>query len=149
MVSREGDSQRDISQRAAAFGSDSPAKVQKRREAIGQLRQAGLPIVVGSDSGNWPLMSYFFHGPTTLREIELLGESGFPAMEAIQAATATPARMLDLHEEIGTVEVGKQADLVVVREDPLEGLRALRSVAWTVQRGIARTPREWMDAGDP
>ena len=109
-----------------------------------KLHGAGIPIVVGTDSGNWPLMPSEFHGPTTLREMQLLGEAGLPAMTVIQAATQLPAKMLGLSDEIGSVEVGRQADLMLVRGNPDEDLRALRNVAWTVKGGIARSPKEWM-----
>ena len=109
-----------------------------------KFHDAGIPIVVGTDSGNWPLMPSEFHGPTTLREIELLGESGLSAMEAIQAATLIPARMLGVADEIGTIEVGKQADLTIVRGNPLHDLSTLQNVEWTVKGGIAKSPREWM-----
>lgn len=45
---------------------------------------------------------------------------------------------------IGSVEVGKQADLIVVRGNPLENLSALRKLMWTIKDGEARTPTEWM-----
>jgi imidazolonepropionase-like amidohydrolase len=52
--------------------------------------------------------------------------------------------MLGLEREIGTVEVGRRADLVIVGHDPWRSLRALRKVRWTVKDGVARTPREWL-----
>ncbi|MGH7785343.1 MAG: hypothetical protein ACRERC_00660 [Candidatus Binatia bacterium] len=52
--------------------------------------------------------------------------------------------MLGRQAEIGTVEVGKRADLLIVDGDPLTDLRALRRVRWTVRDGIAKTPAEWM-----
>jgi hypothetical protein len=52
--------------------------------------------------------------------------------------------MLGRETEIGTIEVGKRADLVVVDGDPLADLRALRRIRWTVKDGLARTPQEWM-----
>jgi imidazolonepropionase-like amidohydrolase len=79
-----------------------------------------------------------------VREIELLGDAGFSPSGAIEAATRTPARMLGLETEIGTVEPGKRADLLIVGGDPLEDLRALRKVLWTVKDGVAHTPAEWM-----
>ena len=55
--------------------------------------------------------------------------------------------MLGLGAELGTVEAGKRADLVVVRDDPLRDLRALRTIRWTIRDGVARTPDEWMGRG--
>ena len=105
---------------------------------------AGIPLVLGSDSGIWPIVPYELHGVTTLREIERLAQSGLTQAEALAAATQMPARMLALGTEIGTIEPGKRADLVIVRGDPLLDLRALRRVEWTVKDGVARTPAEWM-----
>jgi hypothetical protein len=132
---------------AVADGIDSNLynSLAEWQASVRKLHGAGIPVVMGTDSGNWPLIPYEFHGPTTLREIELLGNSGLSAMEAIQASTVLPARMLGLSTEIGSVEVGKQADLTLVEGNPLEDLRALRNIHWTVKGGIAKSPREWMD----
>ena len=54
--------------------------------------------------------------------------------------------MLGMDAELGTVEVGRRADLVIVRGDPLQNLGALRTIRWTVPHGVARTPEEWMSA---
>jgi len=119
------------------------------QQAVRRLQAAGVPIVAGSDSGNWPIDPYHFHGPTTLREIQLLGAAGVPPADALASATRIPARMLGLSDEIGTVEVGKRADLVIVREDPLKDLGVLRTVEWTLQDGVAHTPEEWMGSEPP
>ncbi|HKE10219.1 MAG TPA: amidohydrolase family protein [Myxococcota bacterium] len=119
-------------------------RLQSSQQAARRFADAGVPIIVGSDSGNWPIVPYQFHGPTTLREIELLGQAGFAPMDVIASATRTPATMLGLEQEIGTVTVGKRADLVIVRDDPLQDLRALRTVQWTIKDGVARSPSEWM-----
>jgi imidazolonepropionase-like amidohydrolase len=116
------------------------------QHAVRILWRAGVPIVVGSDSGNWPIVPYQFHGPTTLREVELLWRAGLPPSAALAAATVVPAKMLALDGEIGTIEVGKRADLVVLRKDPLRDLRNLRAIRWTVHDGVARTPAGWMSA---
>jgi len=114
------------------------------QQAARRFADAGVPIVIGSDSGNWPIVPYQFHGPTTLREIELLGQAGFTQMEAIESATRVPATMLGLDREIGTVVVGKHGDLVIVRDDPLKDLHALHSVQWTIKDGVVRSPSQWM-----
>ena len=112
---------------------------------IRKLYEAGVPIVAATDAPSpWPWAIFNFHGPTTLREIELLGDAGLPPMAAIAAATRVPAEMLGIADEVGTVEVGKRGDLVIVRDDPLADLRALRTVRWTVRDGVAATPEEWM-----
>ncbi|MGH7820629.1 MAG: amidohydrolase family protein, partial [Candidatus Binatia bacterium] len=77
-----------------------------------RLHRAGVPIVAATDApSTWPEAIYHFHGPQTPREVELLVDAGLSPMEAIVAATRNPARMLGLEDEIGTVEVGKRADL--------------------------------------
>ncbi|NTW88125.1 MAG: amidohydrolase family protein [Desulfobulbaceae bacterium] len=119
--------------------------LENSKNAIFRLYNAGVPIVMGSDSVYSPSAIYAFHGITSLREIELLGEAGLPPQEAIKAATLTPAKMLGLANEIGTIGVGKRADLAIVRQNPLENLRALRTIQWTVKDGIALTPKEWMN----
>ena len=118
--------------------------VASARRALAAENRAGVPIVAGSDSGNGPIVPYLFHGVTTLRELELLGGAGLSPAQVIAAATRTPANMLGLATELGTIEPGKRADLVIVKGDPLIDLRALRNVLWTVKDGVAKTPAEWM-----
>ena len=106
------------------------------------LHDAGVPLVLGSDAGSYEHCPYYFHGVASIRELELLGETiGHEA--ALVAATRTPAEMLG-RDDLGTVEAGKVADLVVVGEDPLESVTALRSVRYTIQGGVARTPEQWL-----
>ncbi len=137
-----------LARRAAAAYNFSNSTIRdavaNARRAIALESRSGIPIVAGTDSGNAPIVPYLFHGVTTLREIELLGGAGLSPAQAIAAATRTPASMLGLSQEIGTVEPGKRADLVIVRGDPLKDLRELRNVLWTVKDGVAKTPREWM-----
>lgn len=109
------------------------------------LHDAGVPIVIGSDAGNWPIIPYVFHAASTHREIDLLAEAGVPAADVLAAATRVPARMLGIEDDVGTIEVGKRADLVVVAGDPLADVRALRTIRWTIKDGVARTPRQWME----
>ncbi len=118
--------------------------LKKSREAISDLNKVGVKIVMGSDTVYLDYAVYSFHGFTSLREMELLGEAGLTPQEAIRAATVNAAEMIGLQREIGTVEVGKRADLVVLKENPLANLRAFRTVQWTVKDGIAKTPQEWM-----
>jgi imidazolonepropionase-like amidohydrolase len=74
--------------------------------------EAGVEIAMGTDSGVGQLGE---NG----REIALMVENGMTPMRAIEATTRIPARILGLADQVGTLEAGKQADLVVVRGDPL------------------------------
>ena len=79
---------------------------------------------MGSDSG----YSYNLYGYGFVRELELLREAGFHPLEVIRAATLKGAETLGLSDTIGSVEVGKMADVVIVDENPLENLKVLYGI---------------------
>ncbi len=88
---------------------------------INDFKNHGGRVTVGSDSG------YIFkiYGFGYVEELELLQETGFHPLEVIQAATLSGAEALGMDGEIGSVEPGKRADLVVVGENPLENFKVL------------------------
>jgi len=120
------------------------ASIERNQAAVRRLHTAGAPIVVGSDSGNWPVIPYVFHGPTTIREMELLEEAGLTPHEVLRAATYTPAEMLGLSADIGTIEIGKRADLIICDTASFEHVSVLRALKWVVKDGVAKTPAQWM-----
>jgi imidazolonepropionase-like amidohydrolase len=90
----------------------------------------GIPIATGTDCGVRGVL------PEHLaREIRNVHDHGASAMAAIKAGTSNGARLLGLDAEIGTVEAGKLADLVLVDGDPLSDLRRLEAPLMVVQRG--------------
>jgi hypothetical protein len=91
------------------------------------LHQGGVPIVAGTD-GVVP-------GHSLHRELELYVKAGFTSMEAIQAATIVPARAMKLDKEVGTVEPGKRADLIIVDANPLENITNIRRVRSVIAGG--------------
>ncbi len=97
-------------------------------------QRAGVRFAFGSDPGVFP------HG-LNAREFTELERAGLSPAEAIVTATTAAAAMLWRSELIGSVEPGKQADLIAVRGDPLEDLRSLEQVEWVIQRGrVVSTP---------
>ncbi len=83
--------------------------------------QAGVTIAMGTDAGT----PFNKHGGN-LKELELLTQLGFTSMEAIVAATRTAAKVLGLEAQIGTLENGKLADLIIVEGDPLRDIALLQ-----------------------
>ncbi len=130
-----------------AFSGEGPIekRLTKALRTTSLLHEAGVPLVLGSDSGNWPIIPHMFHGPSSQLELALLRRAGLSPLEVITAATHTPALMLDLEDEIGLVEAGMRADLLVVPGNPLEDARALFHPAWILRNGEARTPAGWMN----
>ena len=91
---------------------------------INEYKNRGGRVAVGTDSG----YSYNLYGFSFVREMELLRESGFHPLEVIQSATLKGAEALGVADQVGTVEVGKMADFVVVDENPLENLKVLYGI---------------------
>jgi len=114
--------------------------LQRRLEIIGALHKAGVPIVAGTDQT--------VPGYSVYREIELYNQAGFTPMEALQAATLVPARVMKVDGESGTVEAGKRADLDILDADPLENIHNVRSVHWVVANGVLYDPAPlWESVG--
>ena len=81
----------------------------------------GGRICTGSDSG----FGLKLYGFDFVREFEMLQEAGFHPLEVIRAATLKGAQLLGVEDEIGTIEVGKKADFVIVDENPLDNFKVL------------------------
>jgi imidazolonepropionase-like amidohydrolase len=112
---------------------DTRAAAEKRWKAfvatLRALHDAHVTLIAGTDQA--------VPGHSLHREMELFVEAGFTPMEALQAATLVPARVLGRDKDLGTVEPGKIADFLVVDGDPLADIRNLRRVVTTVQSGRA------------
>jgi imidazolonepropionase-like amidohydrolase len=93
--------------------------------------RAGVPIVTGVDSIG-----------EMVREMELLLEGGLSPMDTLVAATGRAARCLDIADTVGTVEVGKMADLIVVDGDPLTDVRTLDKLDWVIKGGVRYRPAD-------
>tara|TARA_B100000678_G_C18211644_1_gene503596 strand:- start:1811 stop:2308 length:498 start_codon:yes stop_codon:yes gene_type:complete len=90
-------------------------------EFINEYKNRGGRVTAGSDSG----FIFQLYGFAYIRELELLREAGFHPLEVIRAATLNGAEALGMDNEIGSIEVGKKADFVLLEENPLENLKVL------------------------
>jgi len=113
---------------------------EKEIAIVGALHRAGIPIVAGTDQ---TVPGYSLH-----REMEIYVQAGFTPMEAIQAATIVPARVMGVEKELGTVEKGKRGDLILIDGNPLEDIRNARSVEYVITNGaMYRTAGLWQSVG--
>jgi len=113
---------------------------EKYLSIVGALHRAGIPIIAGTDQT--------VPGHSLHREIELYAEAGFTPMEAIQAATVVPARVMGLDKEVGTIEAGKRADLIIVNGNPLEDIHNSRRVEYVITDGVMFNAAElWRSVG--
>jgi imidazolonepropionase-like amidohydrolase len=106
---------------AADAGASLPASsvekakavVEVHQQAVGRAIAAGVKLAMGTDSGVAP------HG-ANLRELDLLVRCGMSPQQALVATTSSAAELMGLGDELGTLEPGKRADLVILDGDPLE-----------------------------
>ena len=100
----------------------------------------GLLVVAGTDKG--------VPGFSLPRELELYVAGGMTPLQAIRTATSMPARAMKLDKDVGTIETGKRADLLVLTGDPLASISNIRSLRWVVANGRLYDPAAlWKAAG--
>lgn len=117
----------------------SRAKQLAEREAISaanleRVAAAGVPIALGTDAGN-PLT---LHGPAVYAELEAMQAAGLTPMEVLVAATRGGAKAMGREKDLGTIEPGKQADLLVLAADPTADATAFRRLTHVVRGGVVR-----------
>ncbi len=110
---------------------------QKYQELTGQLHKAGVPLLVGTDAPE----PYCPPGSSLHQEMELMVESGIKPADVLQAATIQNARALKAQDRLGSIEVGKLADLVVLSADPTIDIRNTRKITAVVKGGKVCDPQ--------
>lgn len=107
---------------------------------ISRLRREGIPIVAGTDVS---VPAHSLH-----RELELYVKAGLTPLEAIQAATVTPARVMKLENEVGTIAAGKRADIFILDASPLDNISNIRRVRFVVTQGrLFESAKLWEAVG--
>jgi imidazolonepropionase-like amidohydrolase len=88
---------------------------------INEYKNRGGRVTAGSDNG----FIYQTYGFGYIRELELLREAGFHPLEVIRSATLNAAQALGMEKDLGSVEIGKLADIVIIDANPLKNLQVL------------------------
>lgn len=95
------------------------------------MYERGVTLVLGSDAGALTGLP----GPATIDEIELMVAAGIPAHAALTAATVNAANRVEMGQKLGRIALGFQADLLLLNENPLNTIKALRDPVMVVQQG--------------
>jgi imidazolonepropionase-like amidohydrolase len=109
--------------------------VEFNRKLVKAFREEGVPMVAGTDAGS----SGVVWGFSLHDELRLLVEAGLTTEEALAAATRLPATWLGIDKVVGTVEVGKYADLVLLDANPLDDIENTRRISGVFVNG------RWLD----
>lgn len=93
-------------------------------EMVRRLHEGGVLLTAGTDLGN----PWITPGVSLHREMWLLNRAGIPALEVVKIATRNGAEALGILDQVGTIESGRRADLVVLTADPLDDIRNTRAI---------------------
>jgi imidazolonepropionase-like amidohydrolase len=102
------------------------------RQIVKRLYDAGVPIVAGTDMG--------FPGFSVDRELEIYVGAGLTPAQALKTATITPAQVMGLDKQTGSIATGKNADLIIVDGNPLHNISAVRKVKVVIKGGKVYSP---------
>ena len=101
-------------------------------EDIKTLYENGVNMVLGTDTGN----TYIFHGHSLHEEMQLLEIGGMKPIDIIKMGTYNAAKMMDVLDELGTIEEGKTADMILLDKNPLESIKNTLSINTVIKNGI-------------
>ena len=107
----------------------SQVHAEHQRNALKKAVKAGVKVVIASDST--PI------GEIGILEIEQFVLSGVSEMDALIAATRNPAEMCGVLDKLGTVEENKLADLVIIKDNPLENISNIRNIEMVFKDGVS------------
>ena len=124
------------------FGPDDVDELKRnypfQKILVRQLHDAGVIVLGGTDSGSIiSVPGFALH-----EELANLVQSGFSPIDALRSVTIEAARFLKGDREFGTIEIGKSADLVLLRANPLDNIENTRLIAGVVVRG------QWLSRSD-
>lgn len=114
-----------------------------RAENLKRLAGAGIVIATGTDAGNIGTL----HASSYFKELAWMREAGMSNGEILKASTLNAAAALGRDARVGSIEEGKEADLLLLPQNPLEDLQALRRPGYVIADGAVYTPGELLPSG--
>lgn len=107
---------------------------------LASVHAAGITVAAGSDAGNIGTL----HGPALHRELELMSQAGLSPREILVTATRNGALTMGREHDLGTLQPGKLADMLIMHADPLEDIRHTRHITAVVKGGVLYRPEQLM-----
>ncbi len=108
--------------------------IQFQVDDIKVLLENGVNMVLGTDTGN----DFIFPGHSLHEEMQLLELGGMEPKDIIKMGTHNAAKMMDVLDDLGTIEVGKLADLILLNENPLESIKNTLSIHLVIKNGVVQ-----------
>ncbi|HEX4332761.1 MAG TPA: amidohydrolase family protein [Usitatibacter sp.] len=122
---------------------DNPPHPEPGKVSLANLRRvwdAGIPVAMGTDAGNIGTL----HGPSIFREMEYMTRAGLTPLEVLRSATTNGAKAMRMEREIGAIEKGRYADLVILDANPLASVDNLSHASLVMKGGKIFTPEGLM-----
>lgn len=131
-----------------SFGDLSEKIFKVKMKVIKRYYDAGGLITLGTDRPylKQSFLGYQIGGFAAHREMQLLSEAGIPNMEVIRIATSNGAKAIGMSDRLGTIETGKWADLMIIKNNPIESIKNTRSVHTVIKSGMIYSTGELLDA---
>ena len=109
-------------------------EVNKYLEIIKEMHEHGVKLLAGTDVGANPLC---WPGIAVHNELKMMVQAGLTPGQALQTATINPAVYLKMENDLGTIEEGKIANMVIMPNNPLESINALDQISMVINQGMA------------
>jgi imidazolonepropionase-like amidohydrolase len=119
-------------------GAFTKSHLTTARANLKRVFDAGIRVVMGTDTGSYGVMM----GASSQMELALMVEAGLTPANVLQSATIDAARMLGHEKDSGSIEAGKQADLLVLDANPLDDIRNVSRIFRVVKGGVVYDPAQ-------
>ena len=98
---------------------------------VGMFNKHGVKIMAGTDTP----IGFLTPGYSLHKELELLVEAGLTPLEALRSATVTPAEFFEMENEMGSIDQGKYADLIILNSNPMEDIKNTQDIYMVISKG--------------